>query len=108
MFCLFIDDDSSYMVIYLLRNKSDTTAAFKDYDRKLFNKTTRHISVLRSDGGTEFLNLSMKDYCQINGISQQSSTPYTPQQNGRAERPNRTVLEGLSAMLFDSQLSWEY
>lgn len=107
-FLLFVDDCTRYTTIYLLRNKSDAVAAFKDYDTKLHNSTGRHVTVLRSDGGSEFFNATMTEHCGKHGISQQSSTPYTPQHNGRAERLNRTIVEGISAMLFDSHLPWEF
>jgi len=108
LFVLFVDDCTRYTVIYLLTHKSDAAAAFKDYDKKLFNMIGRHTTTLRSDGGKEYFNNTLKEYCNLNGISQQSSTPYTPQQNGRAERPNRNIVEGVSAMLLDSCLPWEF
>jgi transposase InsO family protein len=64
----------------------------------------RYTTTLRSDGGKEYFNNKLKEYCAANGIAQQSSTPYIPHQNGRAERPNRNIVEGVSAMLLDSQL----
>jgi Integrase core domain len=108
MFVLFIDDFSRYTSVYLLRSKTDATSAFYHFEKKLTNMTGKHITILRSDGGGEYFSSAVKDYCNEFGISQQSSTPFTPQHNGRAERPNRTVVEGASAMLLDSKLSWEY
>jgi hypothetical protein len=108
MFILFIDDATRYITLYLLRNKSDATAAFVDFDRKLFNMTGRHVSVLHSDGAKEYFTKSIKEYCSLNGITQDCSSPYNPEENGRAERPNRTILEGMSAMLFDSKLPWQF
>ena len=96
------------MSIYLLRQKSATAAAFIAFEKKMFNMTGKHISVLRSDGGKEYFNHLVSNYCSEFGITHQSSTPYTPQQNGRAERPNRSVLEGISALLHDSQLTWSF
>jgi hypothetical protein len=108
MFILFIDDATRFTVIYLLRSKSDSAAAFFDYDKKVLNFSGRHCQILKSDGGTEYFNSTVRTYCQQFGIIQNSSDRYTPQGNGRAERPNRTTLEGTSAMLFDCGLSMEY
>jgi hypothetical protein len=108
MFILFIDDFSRYITIYLLRSKADAADAFFQFEKKLFNMTGRHVTTIRSDGGKEYFRNSVKDYCQEHGITHQSSTRYTPQQNSRAERPNRTVVEGVSAMLLDAKLPWEY
>lgn len=106
MFLLLTDDATRYISIFLLQYKADANDAIIEYDKRIFNKTGRHIATLRSDGGGEFFNEILKDYCKENGIHQESSTPYTPEQNGRAERANRTVLEGTSAMLLDCQLPW--
>ena len=106
MFVLFVDDYSRYMTIYLLRTKADATSAFIDFETKLFNKTGKHISILRSDNGKEYINTVMANYCSEFGITHQTSTAYTPQQNGRAERPNRSVLEGMSSLLHDSKLPY--
>ena len=108
MFILFVDDATRYTTLYLLKSKADAGEAFKDYDRKFFNMTQRHITVLHSDGAKEYFSKSIKEYCNAHGITQDCSAPYTPEQNGRAERPNRTILEGISALLLDSKLPWEF
>ena len=88
MFVQFVDDATRYMTIYLLRSKTNVGSAFIDYDTKVLNMTTRHVTTLRSEGGTEYFRSSIATYCAKHGIHQQSSTPYTPQHNSRAERPN--------------------
>jgi transposase InsO family protein len=108
MFMVVTDDASRFCTIYLLKHKDDSEDWLISYDKKILVKTGKHLGTLRSDGGGEFFNNSFREYCDSHGISQQSSTPYTPQQNGRAERINRTVLEGTSAMLFDASLPFEY
>ena len=92
----------------VLRTKADATNAFIGFETKLFNKIGKHISIERSDNGKKYLNTTMSKYCSRFGITHQTSTAYTPQQNGRAERPNRSVIEGMSSMLHDSKLPWNY
>ena len=110
MFLLLIDDKSRFIHIYLLTHKSDAIDHIQDYDRKILNKTGKHMQILQSDGGTggEFFSNDMAEYCRMNGIHQRSSTSYTPEQNGRAERANRTVLNGIRCLLSDSKLGLEY
>ena len=108
MFLLLIDDATRFTTIYLLKHKDDCTDFIIDYNKQLFNKTGRHLSIVRSDGGGEFFNTALKEYFQSVGTVQQSSTPHTPEHNSRAERANRTTLEGISSMLLDSQLPWNY
>jgi hypothetical protein len=103
-FVTFIDDFSGYITVIMLQKKSDTYEAFVNYDAKLFNQTQRHISILRSDGksnpkGTEYHSSKMQAYCNKHGISQQSSCAHTPEENSRAERQNRTIVEGANTML---------
>ncbi|GJR19629.1 ribonuclease H-like domain-containing protein [Tanacetum coccineum] len=58
----------------------------------------------RSDNGTEFKNRVMLEFCGEKGIKQEFSNARTPQQNGVAERMNRTLIEAARTMLADSHL----
>jgi hypothetical protein len=110
MFLLLIDDKSRFTHIYLLVHKSDAIDHIKDYDRKILNKTGKHMQILQSDGGKggEFFSNDMTEFCKFNGITQRSSTSYTPEQNGRAERANRSILNGIRCLLSDSKLALSY
>ncbi|GJR41805.1 putative ribonuclease H-like domain-containing protein [Tanacetum coccineum] len=59
---------------------------------------------MRSDNGTEFKNRDMLEFCGNKGIKQEYSNARTPQQNGVAERMNRTLIEAARTMLADSLL----
>jgi transposase InsO family protein len=61
-------------------------------------------SLLHSDRGTEFVNSELSKYCHEHIIWQRFSDAYTPQQNGLAERFNRTIIEALKTNLADSGL----
>lgn len=72
------------------------------------NQTKRRIKIFRSDNGLEFCNKNIREICGKNGIVHQTSAPYTPQQNGKAERMNRTIVEKARTMLFDANLGKRY
>lgn len=108
MFLVLVDDATRYSTIRLLNHKDDATLAIIQYDRQIHNITGKHMSILQSDNGGEFIGADLRDYCAEHGIFQRTSTPYTPEQNGRAERLNRSILEGISAMLLDCQLPWDF
>ncbi|GKB14853.1 ribonuclease H-like domain-containing protein [Tanacetum coccineum] len=62
------------------------------------------VKVIRCDNGTEFKNREMNQFCEKKGILRQYSVARTPQQNGVAERRNRTLIEAARTMLADSKL----
>jgi hypothetical protein len=103
-FITFIDDFSRYTTVVMLKLKSEAYNAFIMFDAQLNNRTGRHVTTLRSDGksnskGTEYHSRQMTEYCIRYGIHQESSCAHTPEENSRAERPNRTIIEGANAML---------
>eukprot|EP00171_Calliarthron_tuberculosum_P003822 IDg3822t1 len=63
---------------------------------------------LRTDNGTEYVNNAFKNYLSSKGIEHQTSAPYTPEQNGLAERTNRTLIEKARCMLRHADLPTEY
>ena len=71
----------------------------KEFAAFVENKFERKIKILRSDNGGEYTSNAFKSYCTANGIQQQFTVPYTPQQNGVAERMNRTLVESVISML---------
>ncbi|GJR36695.1 ribonuclease H-like domain-containing protein [Tanacetum coccineum] len=62
------------------------------------------VKVIRCDNGTEFKNKEMNQFCERKGIKKEFSVARTPQQNGVAERKNRTLIEAARTMLADSKL----
>ena len=71
-------------------------------DRLNGNRTVKQ---LRSDHGTEFRNHTVETFCSDLGISQNFSAVRTPEQNGVAERRNRTLIEEARTMLVGSGLA---
>ncbi|KAJ9559214.1 hypothetical protein OSB04_013828 [Centaurea solstitialis] len=95
----FIDDYSRKAWIYLLVEKSEAFVCFKNFKKKVEKETGKSIKALRTDRGGEFTSDSFRDFCREHGISRQLTTAYTPQQNGVAERRNRTVMNMVRSML---------
>jgi transposase InsO family protein len=54
---------------------------------------------IRSDNGSEFKNLQAEEFIEEEGIKNEFSAPYTPQQNGVVERKNRTLIDMTRTML---------
>ncbi|CAL8084501.1 unnamed protein product [Prunus armeniaca] len=77
---------------------------FKTYKAEVENQLNRKIKVLRSDRGGEYEATAFAEFCATNGIIHQTTAPYTPQQNGVAERKNRTLKDMINSMLNSSGL----
>jgi transposase InsO family protein len=60
--------------------------------------------VLRSDNGGEYTSKDFSDFCKEAGIKRELIVPYNPQQNGVAERKNRSIVEATKAMIHDQNL----
>lgn len=104
-FLLLKDDFSCYRTVYFLKHKSDTFKYFKEFENAFFNKFGYRIKALRCDNGTEFRNAKMLDYLSSHGIKLETSAPYVHQQNGRAEREMRTIVECARTMIIAKNLS---
>ncbi|GKA04752.1 retrovirus-related pol polyprotein from transposon TNT 1-94, partial [Tanacetum coccineum] len=70
----------------------------------LENQLNHKVKIIRCDNGTEFKNCTMNELCAKKGIKREFSVARTPQQNGVAERKNRTLIEAARTMLADSLL----
>ncbi len=98
----FLDDYSRASMVRLLTTKADVGKEIVDVITLLETQTGQRVKAIRTDNGTEYVNAAISSYLSSRGILHQKSAPYTPEQNGRAERLNRTLLEKVRAMLADS------
>ena len=88
----------------LMHHKSDTFEKFKEYRAKVENQLGKSIKILRSDRGGEYLDRDFGEFLFEHGIVSQLTAPGTPQQNGVAERRNRTLLDMIRSMFSYSTL----
>ncbi|GJV13153.1 putative ribonuclease H-like domain-containing protein [Tanacetum coccineum] len=104
-YCLVITDDfSRFSWTFFLRTKDETSAILKDFIRQIENQLNQKVKIIRCDNGTEFKNRDVIEFCGLKGIKREYSNARTPQQNGVAERKNRTLIEAARTMLADSFL----
>ena len=98
-FVSFIDDYSRRCWVYPIKRKADVFETFKAFKARLELESGKKIKCLRTDNGGEYTSREFAEFCKIAGIRRHFTTAYTPQQNGVAERMNRTLLERTRAML---------
>ena len=85
--------------MYPIKNKADVFPIFKIFKALVEFESEKKIKCLRTDNGGEYTSVEFDSFCQQEGIKRQFTVAYTPQQNGVAERMNRTLLERTRAML---------
>ena len=98
------DDYSRYTWVIFMAHKNETRSELPRLMDRIANQQEKRIVTIRSDRGTEFLNETIIQYCEKNGIEHQTSAARTPQQNGVAERRNRTLKDAATSMLVSSAL----
>ena len=104
----FIDDYSRFKAVVPLKRKSDAFNAFKTFKAFAENQTGRKIKKFRCDKGGEYMSNEFIGFLDACGIAKQYTVRNCPQQNGVAERANRTLAERIIAMLEGSGLSKRY
>lgn len=100
----FVDDKSRKSDVYLLRHKSEVLSYFIEYKARMEKETGKRIKTLRTDNGGEYVNAEMKNFLKSEGIKHELTAVYVPQQNGTAERLNRTLMEKTRCLLKESGL----
>lgn len=103
-FLTFIDDYSRHTKLYLLNNKAEVFEKIKAYMEMVKNKFGKYPNVLRSDNGGEYTAKRVQNYLESIGVQCQYTVPYSPQQNGVAERKNRSLAEMARCLLAESGL----
>ncbi|GKB69853.1 putative ribonuclease H-like domain-containing protein [Tanacetum coccineum] len=105
MYCLVVTNDfSRFSWVFFLATKDETSEILKTFITGIENLIDLRVKVIRCDNGTEFKNRVMNQFCEMKGIKREFSVARTPQQNGVAERKNRTLIEAARTMLADSKL----
>ena len=108
-YCLVIVDDySRYTWVYFLKAKSETQSYVIDFTNQVQRQHNEKILTIRCDNGTEFKNYTLDEFLSDEGIVRQFSAPYTPQQNGVAERKNRTLIEAARTMLAEFKSPYDF
>ena len=103
-FVTFIDDYNKYTWIYFHHSKSEVFSVFQKIFAFVKTQFSSRIKVLRFDSGVEYMSKKFHDFLQNKGIVSQHSCPYTPQQNGVAERKNRHLLDVIRTLLLESSV----
>lgn len=103
-FATFIDDHSGWCLVYFLKKRDEILDAFKNFKNMMETETGQKIKALQTDNGTEYCSSRFNDFLKEHGIKRRLTVPHSPQQNGIAERRNRTLLDMARCQLIQSAL----
>lgn len=103
-FLLIKDEATGFKYVHMLSSKSEVCDKLKATVDLIRNSTNNSVKRIRFDNGTEFVNKECSRMLSKEGITVERIAPYTPEQNGRVERENRTVVECARTMLLASGL----
>ncbi|GKA91360.1 putative ribonuclease H-like domain-containing protein [Tanacetum coccineum] len=99
---VIVDDYSRYTWVQFLRTKDETPEVIKNFLKNISVCLQAPVIIVRTDNGTEFKNLALKEYFDSVDITHETSVAKTPQQNGVVECRNRTLVEAAKTMLIFS------
>ena len=107
-FLTFVDDKTRFVWIFILKQKSQVFQCFQQWKAMVEKSTGRRVKCLRTDNGGEYTSLEFQSYLKKEGIVHELTVPRTPQQNGVAERLNRTLMEAVRSMLVGAKLPQKF
>nr|GEV49091.1 retrovirus-related Pol polyprotein from transposon TNT 1-94 [Tanacetum cinerariifolium] len=97
------DDFSKFTWTFFLKTKDETSGILRKFITEIENLKDLKVKIIRCDNMGEFRNKEMNDFCSQKGIKREFSNARNPQQNGVAERRNRTLIEAARTMVLDNK-----
>ena len=99
-----LDDYTKTLRMYPMKAKSDSKGIFRALEAEVSTQFGYQIKAVRWDNEGEFVDHTLQNYLIKKGILSEPSTPYSPEQNGAAERAHRTIMIKVRAILAESHL----
>nr|GEU38396.1 ribonuclease H-like domain-containing protein [Tanacetum cinerariifolium] len=102
--CLVAKVSANEIMLWHRRLEDETSGILKKFINEIENLKDLNVKIIRCDNGEEFRNKEINDFFSQKGIKREFSNARTPQQNGVAEKRNRTLIEAARTMLADAKL----
>lgn len=104
-FILFVDDFGRYISVGLLKARSEGGEKLENFINAAEKRLNQKTAVLRVDNAPELVEGKTREFCERKGITYEKTVPDASQQNGVAERANRTIATMARALLTDGRAS---
>ncbi|KAJ8887620.1 hypothetical protein PR048_013837 [Dryococelus australis] len=88
-----VGDHTRKVFVYIIRSKVEVFEKCRKFKAQVEKQTGKQIKILRTDNGSEYINRDFKNFQRNQGIKHELTIPYSPEQNGLAERTNHTLVE---------------
>ncbi|MBW0466507.1 hypothetical protein O181_006222 [Austropuccinia psidii MF-1] len=105
------DHATTYSFVAPMHSRSDVLLYLKDWISLIHVQCHRYPKTIRTDNAKEFVSSLFSQFLASKGIILAPSLPYSPSENGEAERLNRTLGDMARSMLLESNLPncfWRY
>ena len=89
----------------VLKAKSEASTKIKEWIPVAERQAGTKLQVIRSDNGGEFLPLAFISWLKLQGVTQQTTPPRSPESNGLAERLNRTLQDKCRKMMVAAKVT---
>ena len=96
------------MWLEVLRSKDEAFKFFRKIKAAAETQCGAKLRAFRTDRGGEFNSSEFTAYCEEHGILRNTTTPYSPQQNGVVERRNQTVVAMARSMMKAASIPGEF
>ena len=106
----FVDRKSRFVRVDFIKKKSEATQKTKNFINWVRTQRGEYPKNFNVDGGGEYKTIELKTFCESLGVNLNQTEAYSPNQNGIAERINRTLVEGTYSLLNQAGMSdsfWE-
>jgi hypothetical protein len=104
-YVIFIDNYSRKTWLYFLKTKDEVFNKFQEFKAEIENLKRKKIKNLRTDNGGEYTSKEFVVFFKSTRIRRELTVPHNPQQNGVAERNNRSIEETMKELMNDQGLS---
>ncbi|CAL5387066.1 unnamed protein product [Camellia sinensis] len=101
-FVVFIDDFSRFTWLFLMKHRSELKHIYYRFAQMVHTQFSKTIKIFRSDNAMEYRDSDFLSFLQHHGTLPHRSCAGTSQQNGRAERKHRHILDTTRALLLSS------
>jgi len=101
-FVIFVNDFSRYTWVFLMKSRSELLDIYRNFAKMVETQFSKRIKVFRSDNALEYTQQAFQNILKHYGTAPHLSCPGTSQQNGRAERKLRHILDTVRALLLSS------